>query len=123
MCNEAFRLGFAAMMFVTCCLTLDATANRSSVSCPGGWCDSYSAGEPSPSVSGKNQAAQPKEGDDYVEYRAGPSDEETDDLRRKEEEKEAKSWEMLMNMIIMFENEQKPSPPRYPSPFPHPGLQ
>jgi hypothetical protein len=50
------------------------------------------------------------EEEDYILYRAGPSENEMRELRLKEEEKVEKSWDMLRNMTIIRENDRRPHP-------------
>ena len=61
---------------------------------------------------GRFTLAEMEETADYIEYRAGPSDSEMEDLRGKEEEKEEKSWDMLRNMMIIIDDDRRPRPPR-----------
>lgn len=52
--------------------------------------------------------AETEEEEDYILYKAGPSENEMRELRLEEEEKVEKSWDMLRNMMIIRENDRRP---------------
>jgi hypothetical protein len=57
-------------------------------------------GNGSPAVSRGIQLVELVEKKDYVEYDAGPSQQEINRRKGEEQEKERQSWDMLKNMII-----------------------